>query len=217
MMRQMKIAALAIAVTLVLSGFALAQDRDDDDDGYYQQGNSAQARQYGYQNGYRDGYSKGRHEGRENDPNDYRTPDWRQATRGYQQWMGPVSWFQRGYRDGYSNGFRNGYLSASRGDGDGDRDYQPYYGGNYPYGNDPYYGNQTWSRGNVAYNTGYQDGASVAREDRSSGKRYNPNPRGRYDDEDHGYRSEYGNKGAYKTQYASGYRTGYQATFGNRY
>jgi hypothetical protein len=32
-----------------------------------------------------------------------------------------------------------------------------------------------------------------------------------------GYRREYGNKGAYKTQYANGYHAGYQAACGNRY
>lgn len=92
-----------------ISSLSLAQYHDDDDDGGYHQGNPRQARQYGYQQGYRDGYAKGRHEGRENDPNDYQTPDWRQATRGYEQWMGPVETFQNGYRDGYGSGFQAGY------------------------------------------------------------------------------------------------------------
>ena len=90
MPRQLRMAALAIAVIMAFSSLSLAQYRDDDDDGGYYRGDSRQARQYGYQPGYRDGYAKGRHEGRENDPNDYQTPDWRQATRGYEQWMGPV-------------------------------------------------------------------------------------------------------------------------------
>ena len=70
-----KMAACAVAVTVALSGMALAQYGRDDDDGYYRQGNSARARQYGYQQGYNDGVSKGRHEGREHDPYDYQTPD----------------------------------------------------------------------------------------------------------------------------------------------
>ena len=58
--QQMRMAALVIAVTLMVSGLAVAQrDRDDDDDGY-NRGNAAQAQQYGYQNGYRDGVSRGR-------------------------------------------------------------------------------------------------------------------------------------------------------------
>src|SRR6266566_3532180 len=48
----------------------------------------------------------------------------------------------------------------------------------------------------------------------AAGKPYNPRPRGRYDDEDHGYSSAYGNKGAYKTQYANGYRAGYESARG---
>ncbi|HVO79754.1 MAG TPA: hypothetical protein VMT28_03425 [Terriglobales bacterium] len=201
-------ATFAVAVAVMLSGFALAQR--DADDGYYSpRGYAGSAQQYGYQNGYRDGYSKGQHEGRERDPNDYQTPDWRQATHGYLPWMGPVQVFQNGYRDGYRTGFLAGYRSVnarSRGDGDGDRDdIRPVYNSGYPYG--------SWGRGNVAYNFGYQDGAGVAREDIAQNKPYNPNPRGKYDDEDHGYRSGYGSKDAYRAQYASGYRAGYQSAF----
>ena len=103
MPRQMRMAALAIGVIVAFSSLSLAQYHDDDDDGYYQ-GTPVQARQYGYQRGYRDGYDKGRHEGRESDPNDFQLPDWRQATRGYEQWMGLVEVFQNAYRDGYGKG-----------------------------------------------------------------------------------------------------------------
>ena len=122
MWRTMRMAALAAAVTLVLSGFALAQYRD----GYYYGGAySSQARQYGYQNGYRDGVTRGREEGRERDAYDGRNVDWRFATRGYQSWMGPINQYRDGYVDGYHNGFQDAYRRASRGGwgwGDGDRD-----------------------------------------------------------------------------------------------
>jgi hypothetical protein len=209
MMRQMRIAALAVAVTVVLSGLALAQRDADDDDYYYQRGYAGQAQEYGYQSGYRDGYRKGQHEGREGDYNDYQTPDWRQASRGYQSWMGPLGVFQSAFRDGYVTGFRAGFQSVNRrGDGDGDRDdrgYYPFWGeysGSYP---------NRGSWGSPAYNFGYQDGASVARSDIYSHKPFNPNPRGRYDDRDHGYSREYGSKDAYRAQYAAGYRAGYQS------
>ena len=61
-MTKMRMAAFLVALTMMLSGLAMAQyrDRDDDDDSYYsRQGNFQQARQYGYQNGYRDGYYYG--------------------------------------------------------------------------------------------------------------------------------------------------------------
>lgn len=210
MKKQMRMAAFLVAVTLALSGLALAQyrdgdDRDRDDDGYYRQGGAGPASQYGYQSGYRDGLDKGQHEGRENDPNDYRTPDWRQATRGYQAWMGPIGAYQNAYRNGYQNGFREGFNSAYRG-GDRDRDdVRPIYdAGNYPnYGR---FGNQ-------AYDFGYQDGATAARGDLSERKPFNPNPRGRFEDEDRGYNRAFGDKDAYRAQYANGYRAGYQATF----
>ena len=48
-------------------------------------------------------------------------------------------------------------------------------------------------------------------------KTFNPEPRGRYDDRDHGYRREYGDKNFYRQQYTEGYRAGYQAGYDRRY
>src|SRR5213083_1024743 len=98
-------------------------------------------------------------------------------------------------------------MRAVRGfDRDGDSDNFPAVYGGGSYGG-PWFGSR-------AYQIGFQDGASVAREDAARGKPYNPRPRGRYDDEDHGYSSAYGNKGAHKTQYANGYRAGYESARG---
>lgn len=202
MRRQMRMAALGVSILLAFGTLTLAQDADD-----YYHGNVARARQYGYDNGFRDGERRGRHEGKENDPFDYHTPDWHQATHGYKNWMGPVNAFQNGYQQGYAEGFRSGFLSERpgwRGDGDGDRD-------------DRYRGGVHGSNHGIAYDTGYQDGVTVAREDLYNNKRFDPNPRGRYDDRDHGYRREYGDKNTYKTEYTDGYGAGYQATFGGRY
>jgi hypothetical protein len=212
MWRTVKMAACVVAVAVAMSGLALAQYGRDDDDGYYRQGNSAQARQYGYQQGYNDGVSKGQHEGREHDPYDYQTPDWRQATRGYQRWMGEVSWYQRGYQNGYSNGFRSGYQSVAgqRGDRDGDGDRWSFNGSR---GYDPYQA----SYQNVASQFGFEDGAAVARADLQNGKAYNSRPRGRFDDCDRGYRREYGSKDQYKAEYASAYSNGYESVMRRRY
>jgi len=198
-------AALAISVVLALGTLSFAQDDDD-----YYRGNSAQTRQYGYDNGYRDGQRKGQHEGRENDPFDCRTPDWRQASHGYKSWMGPLGAFQDGYQQGYRDGFRSGFLSERpgwRGEGDGDR-------GDH-YGRDRFYGSGQHSR--VAYDTGYQDGASMAREDIYQNKRFNPEPRAHFGGRDDGYSRAYGDKNIYKAAYTDGYRAGYQATFNRRY
>jgi hypothetical protein len=200
MKRTMRMAALAVAATLVMSGLALARDDDD----YYRQGNPAQARQYGYDRGYKDGAGRGKHEGRERDPNDYQTPDWRQATRGYKGWMGPMEVYQRGYQEGYREGFRSGFESVARPWGNGERGAYGWRGG-YNDGRD------------VAYRFGYQDGAEVARGDLEQGKPYNPNPRSMYGDRDHGYRSEFGNKDAYRAEYSDAYRRGYDEVMNRRY
>jgi hypothetical protein len=60
---------------------------------------------------------------------------------------------------------------------------------------------------------GYRDGAQVGREDVWNRKRFNPKPRGRYDDADHGYRREYGNKHEYREHYTEAYREGYESQF----
>jgi len=205
MMQRMKLAACLIAVTLMVSGFALA-----DDDDYYRGGGRSQAHQYGFQNGYRDGLRKGQHEARENDPNDFQSRDWRNASRGYQRWMGPFEVFQDGYRDGYRQGFQAAFNDrwGRRGDDDSYRDNRYYqqnsYGGWYGAG------------GNVAYNYGLQDGTQTAREDAYRGKQFNPNPRGG-NHADRGYSREYGDRNAYREQYSDGYRTGYQQAYGNQY
>jgi hypothetical protein len=63
---------------------------------------------------------------------------------------------------------------------------------------------------------GFRDGSGVAREDMSRGKPFNPNPRGRFDDADHGYRSEFGNKHEYREHYTDAYREGYQRNYSRR-
>ena len=198
--RRTRVAVLVVAAVVVLGGLSVAQRYGDydGDDGYYRGGSTAQARQRGYDRGYHDGIGKGEHEGRENDPYDYRTPNWHQATRGYKNWMGPIDWYQRGYQEGYRDGFKAGFRSMRPG-----------------YGGDNFFGRGADS---PAYRIGYDDGASVAREDIARDKGFNPNPRGRYDDADHGYRREYGDKHAYKALYSDGYRRGYEDNYrGYRY
>jgi hypothetical protein len=208
MFRTVRITGFILTLTLALSGLALAQDDDD----HYRQGNQQQAGEYGYDHGYRDGLSRGQHEGREHDPHDYQTPDWRQATRGYQRWMGPVEFYQRAYQKGYREGFRSGFESAEGSwlQRDGDRSSDGYrgdgwQGGYHPGGRD------------VAARWGYQDGMDAARGDLARGKPYNSTPRGKYDDRDRGYRREFGSKDDYKSEYTEAYRQGYDDAMNGRY
>ena len=207
MKRLLRMAALAVSLVLALGTISLAQDRDD-----YYRGTIAQTRQYGYDSGFRDGQHKGRHEGRENDPYDYRTPDWHQASHGYKSWMGPQDVFQEGYQQGYRDGFRSGFISERpewRGDGDGDRDDR--------YRGSGFYGSGPHGPSRIAYDTGYQDGISMAREDIYKNKRFNAEPRARFGGRDDGYSRAYGDKNMYKAEYTDGYRAGYEATFNGSY
>jgi hypothetical protein len=75
----------------------------------------------------------------------------------------------------------------------------------------------SYGRGlSVARDFGFRDGSQVAREDMWNRKPFNPNPRGRYDDADHGYSRQFGNKHEYREQYSEAYRDGYMSTFRGR-
>ena len=49
------------------------------------------------------------------------------------------------------------------------------------------------------------------------GKPFNPNPRGPYDNADHGYRSQFGDKHEYREAYSAAYRNGYFSVRGRGY
>jgi hypothetical protein len=77
-----------------------------------------------------------------------------------------------------------------------------------------YYDNDGYRDGmHIAREYGFHDGQDVARGDLYAGKRFNPNPRGRYDDCDHGYRHEFGSKHEYREHYARAYREGYERAY----
>jgi len=65
----------------------------------------------------------------------------------------------------------------------------------------------------IAREFGFRDGAQVAREDMWRGKRFNPNPRGRYDDADHGYNRAFGDRHEYREHYTRAYRDAYMSTY----
>jgi hypothetical protein len=82
------------------------------------------------------------------------------------------------------------------------------------YDNDDYRDN--FRRGvEVAHQFGFHDGQEAARGDLWAGKPFHPNPRGRFEDADHGYRREFGSKHEYREQYAQAYREGYERAYDN--
>lgn len=91
------------------------------------------------------------------------------------------------------------------------QDYRYYDRDNYGY-----YDRGDWHEGmRAARQFGWRDGSQVAREDMWRNKPFNPNPRGPYDDADHGYRREYGSIREYREHYAQAYRDAYANAFRN--
>ncbi len=198
-MRSMKLAALAVAMTLMFSGLALARDHDD------------------YKNDHRDKYSdRGRHD------RDRNNNQWRDRDRGRNEsdhhWWGRDRNRDNGY---YGNGngqiynryprnYPGGYGYPSGGYG------YPSGGYGYPSGGYGYPGSvygRSGGRGNGAYNFGFQDGSYMAQRDMSQNKPFNPNPRNEYGNRTHGYNSSYGDKNYYRSEYSSGYAAGYQSNY----
>jgi len=93
------------------------------------------------------------------------------------------------------------------------QDYRYYDNGNRYYDRDDY-----GQCARVAREFGWRDGSQVAREDMWRGKPFNPNPRGPYDDADHGYRRAFGSIHEYRANYSQAYRAAYENAFrGRRY
>lgn len=109
-----------------------------------------------------------------------------------------------GYNDGDRDdrGRNNGYYS------NGDRGYNGGYNGG------GYYGRQG---NNPAYDIGYRDGQAVGQKDRQQGKAFRPDKNDQYEDADHGYNKQYGDKNQYKSRYRDAFQRGYQDGYGRRY
>ena len=116
-----------------------------------------------------------------------------------------------------------GYARGGYGYNDGDRDDRGRNNGNYSngdrgyngsYGGDGYYGRQG---NNPAYDIGYRDGQAVGQKDRQHGKAFRPDKNDQYEDADHGYNKQYGDKNQYKSMYRDAFQRGYQDGYGRRY
>jgi hypothetical protein len=116
-----RIAGLAVLATLLLSGLALAQDRDGDRDdgwGYHDQDRDRDAYRDGYRFrggdaardwGYRDGSDAARSDVRERksfNPNP--RGRYKHADRGYERYFGD----RREYQEQYARAYRDGYARA---------------------------------------------------------------------------------------------------------
>ena len=205
-MRSMKMAALAVAMTLMLSGLALARDHDQYRDKHDRWDN------HGDRDRHHD-RDRDRDHDRERDHNNW--GNWgrdRDHDRDHDRW-------ERDHRrnDGYYGGqiynrYPRGYPSGGYGYPGGGYGY-PSGGYGYPSGGYGYPGGGYGRGGNGGYNFGYQDGSYMARRDMAQNKPFNPNPRNEFGDRTHGYNGSFGDKNYYRSQYTSGYAAGYESNY----
>jgi hypothetical protein len=185
MIRKFQIAALVGALALTLAGIAQAHGhRDRDDSG-----------QYAYHQGYRDGFDHGRMDRSRGAGYNYRNDDYEDADRGYNPDWGNRDEYREAYRSGYVAGYNDAFYGrAGRFDSDDfDRDHD-----------------RSYRYGSVAAQIGYQDGFTEGRKDVADRKKFKPEKHDNYEDGDHGYRHEYGDKNAYKQQYRQAFMEGYE-------
>ena len=207
MIRHLKLAAVTALTMLFLASVVVAQD-------YY--GGSVKAREHGFQHGYRDGLRQGRADLNAQVRYNVETQDFRHADLGYEEYMGPREDFEQGYREGYKSGYDDGYYDRPmRSDVYGARrDYDP---DRNPRGRDEdadVYAK--WSYSDVAMDTGYRDGLAAGLKDLNDHKDYRPEKHDAYEDANHGYHKEYGDKNLYKQQYRKGFIRGYEDAFNRR-
>jgi len=189
-MRSMRMAALAVAMTLMFSGFALARDHDKDNNKHDHWDKHA---------------DRDRHHDRDRDQHHERWQD-RDHDRDHDRWQREHRGWWRGDGDhDRDDGYYRGGTVYNR------------YPRGYPSGGYGYPGSTIYGRSggdaNIAYNTGYSDGSYRAHEDIAENKPFNPNPRGSFGNRDHGYHSAYGDKNYYRSQYTDGYAAGYQSNY----
>jgi hypothetical protein len=182
-MRSMRMAALAVAMTVMFSGLALAHDDYKD--------KHKHDHDHWYKHDDHHDHDLWRHEKHE------RVREEREH-----------HWWEREHRnDGYYGGGEvyNRYPRTYPNGGYG------YPSGGYGYPGSVY-GRSGGGR-NEGFNIGLQDGSYRAREDMSQNKPFNPNPRGSFGNRDHGYNSSFGDKTFYRAEYTRGYEQGYQSNY----
>jgi hypothetical protein len=223
-MRSIRMAALAVAITFMFSGLALARDHDHD-----KYDHDKHDRHDHYKRDHRNRDYRDRHDrnyGR--DQNYWRDGD-RDRDRNRERRDHEHHWWQRDhYRDdGYYhqgqiyNRAPESYSGQSAHFSDvvyrypvaaySDGGYAYPGGGGYDYPS-PGYRRPGYGR-NVAYGFAYQDGSYMARRDWERNKRFNPNPRNEYGNRTHGYDRSLGDKNYYRAEYTNGYLAGYEATY----
>jgi hypothetical protein len=101
MLRTLRMAALAAAVSMVFASLAWGYDDDD----YHRPG---EASAQGYRNGYHDGQRSGQYDYERGRRFNFKNDQWEDA-HGYEHWMGSHGTYKHAYREGYEQGYRRAF------------------------------------------------------------------------------------------------------------
>jgi hypothetical protein len=184
-----------------------AQTRDPRSGQYY--GGSLDARQHGYEHAYRDGADQARQDREAKRPYSWRNNDY-WAARGYERAFGDRNEYMEGYREGYQAGYDDGYYGLQQRYG---QIYgRPQAAGRVP--NPDPYANRAYSSTDMAFDAGYREGVTLGQQDRARNTRSNYRNNSAYRDGDLGYRSSYGDRNTYRTQFRDGVDRGYEDGYG---
>src|SRR4029077_8523169 len=82
-----------------------------------------------------------------------------------------------------------------------------------PPANDPY-ANRQFGATDMAFDAGYREGVTLAQQDRGRNRRSDYRANTVYKSGDLGYRSSYGNRAQYQTQFRDGIARGYEDGYG---
>ncbi len=218
---------------LVVGLFALMMVSLPDRFAAQAQSGAVSADRYGRENGYRDGYFRGREDHVRGGDFDVHSEDYEHGDRGFGTFMGSRDDYKTAYRQAYREGYDDGWnqrraqfqaYAARPGSDvygynqnarvyDNGENMRVYNAGDRP--NPGGYWQQNPNNNNdLAYNNGFQDGKQAGGEDRAKDKSPNLKRHDSYQDADHGYHSEYGDKESYKQRYRRGYEDGYRSGYG---
>jgi hypothetical protein len=182
-----------------------------DDGQATQYGGSLDARQHGYEHAYRDGADRGRQDRERRAAYSLQDNDYQIGARTYERAFGDRNQYMAGYREGYKAGYDDGFAGR---DGQYSQLYaRPQAGVRVSPRDDPY-ADRPYSSTDMAFDAGYREGITIGQQDRGRNARSNYRNSSAYKNADLGYRSTYGDKRQYQTQYRDGIERGYEDGFG---
>jgi len=214
-MKKAKFTTIGLAVTLlfgVVAGARLlaAGGQGRSDDRARQYSGSLDAWQHGYEHAYRDGADQGRQDRERRTSYNLRDSEY-WGRRGYERAFGDVSQYLDGYRQGYQAGYDEAFYGFS---GQHGQLYaRPQAGRRLPPGSDPYADRQHSST-DMAFDSGYREGITLAQQDRGRNSRSNYQNSATYRSGDMGYRPSYGDRESYRGQFRDGMQRGYEDGYG---